>query len=263
MNSATVAVIGGSGSSALLSDAQIAETICISTPYGELSAPIVLAQLNGCQFYLVHRHGTKHTIPPHAINYRANIWALAELGAKAVIATATVGSINRTMNPSDLIIPDQLIDYTWGRDSTFFDGKSGEVGHLDMTCPYSLPLRKEIFNAAKSCGVNIAEGAVYAVTQGPRFETPAEINRIENDGGDLVGMTGMPEAALAAEKHLHYACIAMVVNHAAGRGGGQIESSALSEAFSAGISQMNAVLKTALPAVSSAELPGTDSVLRP
>ncbi len=263
MKSATVAVIGGSGSSVLLSDAQVIDRISMSTPYGEVSAPIVQAQLGDCPFYLVYRHGTNHTIAPHLINYRANIWALAQLGVSTVIATATVGSVNRNMNPGDLIVPDQLIDYTWGRESTFFDGSGGEVGHLEMTYPYSSPLRKEIIEAAKICDVKIANKAVYAITQGPRFETPAEVNRIENDGGDLVGMTGMPEAALAAEKHLHYACIAVVVNHAAGRSDGQIDSHNLHNAFASGADRLNAVLKTVVPQASRAEYPITASILRP
>jgi 5'-methylthioadenosine phosphorylase len=155
---------------------------------------------------------------PHRVNYRANIWALKQEGAREVVSVATVGGIRKDFVPGSLVVPDQIIDYTWGRASTFFDGPGDPVTHIDFTQPYSAALRARIIDAARGCGEPIAMRGVYAATQGPRLESAAEIDRLERDGADLVGMTGMPEAALAREAGLDYATVAVVVNHAAGRG---------------------------------------------
>ena len=164
------------------------------------------------------RHGEAHTIAPHQINYRANIWALKEAGATQIASVATVGGIRREFGPGVLVVPDQILDYTWGRASTFFEGAGAKVTHIDFTEPYSAMLRSRILAAATARGEVVATRAVYAATQGPRLETAAEIARLERDGADLVGMTGMPEAALAREAGLEYAALAVVANHAAGRG---------------------------------------------
>jgi 5'-methylthioadenosine phosphorylase len=164
------------------------------------------------------RHGYGHTIPPHEVNYRANLWALYEQGAKRVIAVASVGGIRADLIPGEIVIPDQIIDYTYGRPFTYFDGRERPVTHIDFTLPYSPVLRTQILTAAEKANVKCFDGGVYAATQGPRLETKAEINRLERDGADMVGMTGMPEAALARELGLSYAAIAVVVNYAAGRG---------------------------------------------
>jgi 5'-methylthioadenosine phosphorylase len=164
------------------------------------------------------RHGYGHTIPPHEVNYRANIWALREEGAAEIVSVASVGGIRADLGPGTLVIPHQIIDYTWGRRSTFFEGGDVPVSHVDFTRPYSEPLRQKLLAAARASGEPLLDGAVYAATQGPRLETAAEIDRLERDGADVVGMTGMPEAALARELDLPYATIAVVVNHAAGRG---------------------------------------------
>ena len=249
----SIAIIGGSGSALLLPDMIIDEQINIETPFGKPSSPIIRATSSGTQFYLLYRHGVGHSIPPHKINYRANIWALVELGIDVVVAIATVGGIRSSLKPGDLLLPDQLIDYTWGRESTFFDGEDGSVGHLEMTTPYSGQVRSALLKAADNCGVELADGGVCAVTQGPRFETPAEVNRIETDGGDVVGMTGMPEAALAAEKGLCYACVTLIVNPAAGRGDGQITDEEIRRSMERGIGNLNILLQETLDSVTSSE----------
>jgi 5'-methylthioadenosine phosphorylase len=164
------------------------------------------------------RHGYGHTIPPHEVNYRANIWALREEGATQVVSVASVGGIRADLGPGKLVVPHQIIDYTWGRRSTYFEGGDVPVTHVDFTRPYADAVRQKILGAARSCSEPVVDGAVYASTQGPRLESAAEIDRLERDGAEVVGMTGMPEAALARELDLPYATIAVVVNHAAGRG---------------------------------------------
>jgi 5'-methylthioadenosine phosphorylase len=167
------------------------------------------------------RHGYGHTIAPHEVNYRANLWALKDAGADTVVSVASVGGIRNDCLPGQLLLPHQVIDYTWGRASTYFEGAGVPVNHIDFTEPYSVELRKKLLKAAAACGEKIVDGGVYAATQGPRLETAAEINRIERDGADVVGMTGMPEAVLAREISLEYATIAVVANYAAGRGDSQ------------------------------------------
>jgi 5'-methylthioadenosine phosphorylase len=164
------------------------------------------------------RHGYGHTIAPHEVNYRANLWALRAEKVDAVVSVASVGSIRRDLGPGAIVIPDQIVDYTWGRPGTFFEGAGAQVTHIDFTHPYSAGLRSRLLAAARAAGETAVDGAVYATTQGPRLETAAEINRLERDGADLVGMTGMPEAALARELGLEYAALAVVANYAAGRG---------------------------------------------
>jgi 5'-methylthioinosine phosphorylase len=164
------------------------------------------------------RHGAGHTIPPHAVNYRANIWALHEVGVKNLLAIATVGGIASSLNAGDIVLPDQLIDYTHGRKNTYHDGIELPVKHIDFTEPYSNELRKTFMQAANNLGQTLIDGGVYACVQGPRLETAAEINKLERDGATIVGMTGMPEAVLARELGMYYAALCPVVNHAAGRG---------------------------------------------
>jgi len=212
-----LAILGGSGLSQLSS---LADTrhIAARTAYGEPSGPLTLGRIGGSEVLFLARHGDAHSIPPHQVNYRANIQALKDAGAKQIVAVATVGGIRSGYGPGVLVVPDQLIDYTWGRAATFFEGAGAPVTHVDFTEPYSAELRQRILAAARARGEPIADGGVYAATQGPRLETAAEIARLERDGADLVGMTGMPEAALAREAGLQYAALAVVANHAAGRG---------------------------------------------
>ena len=212
-----LAIIGGSGLSEL-APLNVKERRAVRTPYGEPSGALLFGTIHEKQIVFIARHGYGHTIPPHEVNYRANVWALREAGASAVISVASVGGIHADMRPGVLAVPHQVLDYTSGRSNTFFEGGDAPVTHIDFTEPFSQPLRAALLAAALACRESIIDGAVYATTQGPRLETAAEINRLERDGADLVGMTGMPEAALAREAELDYATLAVVANFAAGRG---------------------------------------------
>jgi 5'-deoxy-5'-methylthioadenosine phosphorylase len=211
-----LAVIGGSGLSQL-ANLDVSHREVLRTPYGEPSGAVIFGQIRGQPVAFLARHGYGHTIPPHEVNYRANLWALSQRGVAGVISVASVGSIRADLKPGDVVIPHQIIDYTWGRKSTFHDGRDGTVTHIDFTEPYDRALRARLIAAAQSAGVAVSDAAVYAATQGPRLETAAEIDRFERDGADVVGMTGMPEAALARELALPYAAISVVANYAAGR----------------------------------------------
>jgi 5'-methylthioadenosine phosphorylase len=213
-----LAVIGGSGLSQL-ANLEASERRAVSTPFGEPSGPLTLGRLSGQPIVFLARHGYGHTIAPHEVNYRANLWALKKAHVEAIVSVASVGGIRRDLGPGMLVLPHQIIDYTWGRRSTYFEGAGTEVRHIDFTEPYSAALRARILRAAADCGERVLDGSVYATTQGPRLESAAEIDRLERDGAEVVGMTGMPEAALARELELEYAAIAVVANHAAGRGG--------------------------------------------
>ena len=208
------AIMVGSGWDGMGSAASGAE---ITTRFGVPSAPVHRQQFGDHEVLTLARHGQGHVLPPHRINYRANILALKELGASAVIALNTVGVITAVAAPGEIALPDQLIDYTWGREQTLFDGHRGDVQHIDFSEPFSPRLRAALGEAADRSGVSCHKGGVYAATQGPRLETAAEVERLARDGADFVGMTVMPEASLAREAGLDYACIALIVNHAAGR----------------------------------------------
>ena len=215
-----LAIIGGSGLSQL-GNMEITQRKVVRTPYGEPSGALTLGRIAGSEVIFLARHGYGHTIAPHQVNYRANLWALKESGAKEIVSVASVGGIRKDLWPGVLLLPHQVIDYTWGRPSTFFESPGAPVDHIDFTEPYSRGLRARLLKAAAACGERITEQGVYAATQGPRLETAAEIDRLERDGADIVGMTGMPEAALAREIGLEYAPIAVVANYAAGRGESQ------------------------------------------
>lgn len=211
-----LAIIGGTGLTQL-ANLTITHRQVMRTPYGEPSGPMTFGTLREHEVLFIARHGYGHTIPPHLVNYRANLWALREQGARSVVAISSVGGIRADLTPGTLVVPDQIIDYTFGRASTFFDGTDKAVTHIDFTLPYSETLRKRILNSAQRAGEACLGGGVYAAFQGPRLETAAEVDRYERDGADMVGMTGMPEAALARELGLDYATLAVVVNDAAGR----------------------------------------------
>jgi 5'-methylthioinosine phosphorylase len=216
-----LAIIGGSGFTRL-EGLQITRREVVHTPYGEASAPLTHGLLGGRRIVFLPRHGAGHTIAPHKINYRANIWALRDIGARRVLAMAAVGGITPPMEPGSIVIPSQIIDYTYGRDNTFFETDLTEVTHIDFTDPYCAELRERLLHAGQSVGLMLVESGTYAATQGPRLETAMEIKRLERDGCDVVGMTGMPEAALAREMGLCYATCAVVANWAAGKGAGTI-----------------------------------------
>jgi len=212
-----LAIIGGSGLTQL-SSLEVGRRKVVRTPYGDPSGALTFGRIGACEVVFLARHGYGHTIVPHEVNYRANVWALREEGADSIISVASVGGIRNDIWPGTLVLPHQVIDYTWGRASTYFEGPGQPVNHIDFTEPYSRALRERILRAAAAIGERITDGGVYAATQGPRLETAAEITRLERDGADLVGMTGMPEAALARELGIEYAAIAVVANYAAGRG---------------------------------------------
>lgn len=211
-----LAVIGGSGLTQL-ANLDVSHREVVRTPYGEPSGALTFGQIGGRPVVFLARHGHGHTIPPHRVNYRANLWALSRREVTGIIAVAAVGSIRADLKPGDVVIPHQIIDYTWGRPSTFFDGEECAVTHVDFTEPYDRPLRDRLIAAARATGTAVSDSAVYATTQGPRLETAAEIDRLERDGADVVGMTGMPEAALARELGIPYAAINVIANYAAGR----------------------------------------------
>jgi 5'-methylthioadenosine phosphorylase len=211
-----LAVIGGSGLSQLAS-LEVTQRKVVRTPYGEPSGALTFGRIRGQGLVFLARHGYGHTVAPHEVNYRANLWALKEAGVEGVVSVASVGGIRRDAAPGVLLLPDQIIDYTWGRRATYFEGTGTPVTHVDFTEPYSPALRARILEAARACGEPVLDRATYAATQGPRLESAAEINRLERDGADIVGMTGMPEAALARELELPYAAIAVSANYAAGR----------------------------------------------
>ncbi len=211
-----LAVIGGSGLTQL-ANLDVSHREVLRTPYGEPSGAVIFGQICGRPVAFLARHGYGHTIPPHEVNYRANIWALCKRGALGIISVASVGSIRSDLKPGDVVIPHQIIDYTWGRKSTYHEGQECKVTHIDFTEPYDRLLRAQLIAAAGEVGIAVSSSAVYAATQGPRLETAAEINRLERDGADVVGMTGMPEAALAREMGVPYAAISVVANYAAGR----------------------------------------------
>lgn len=217
MSGIELAIIGGTGlyRLAALSDVQAVER---ETPYGAPSGPVRIGRLAGREVAFLARHGEGHSLPPHRVNYRANLWLLKELGARRVLAVNTVGGITDRYGPQVLGLPDQLIDYTHGRIASFWDGAGGEVLHVDFGDPYTASLRAAVLAAAGKAGVALVDGGCYGATQGPRLETRAEIARMRRDGCDLVGMTGMPEAGLARELGLDYACLAIVANWAAGCG---------------------------------------------
>jgi 5'-methylthioadenosine phosphorylase len=212
-----LAIIGGSGLTQLSSLEAVRREVA-RTPYGEPSGALTFGRLHEREVVFLARHGYGHTIPPHRVNYRANLWALKVAGAKGIVSVASVGGIRPDCTPGALVAPDQILDYTWGRASTFFDGIDAPVRHIDFTRPYDEGIRRRILDAAREAGETVIDGAVYAATQGPRLETSAEIDRFERDGADVVGMTGMPEAVLARELELPYAAINVAANYAAGRG---------------------------------------------
>lgn len=209
-------IIGGTGLTQL-ANLEITHRQVIRTPYGEPSGALTFGKIREHEVVFMARHGYGHSIPPHEVNYQANLWALHSQGVRNVVSIATVGGINPDYAPGAIVIPDQIIDYTHGRKATFYDGNGSSVTHVDFTEPYCEKMRQQCMRAASLAGEKFIDGGVYAAVQGPRLETAAEINRLDRDGATMVGMTGMPEAVLARELGLCYAAIAVVANHAAGR----------------------------------------------
>lgn len=241
-----LAIIGGSGLTQL-EGFQSSESHRIDTPYGAPSAPVSSGRLHGQELLFLPRHGAQHSLPPHLINYQANIFALHLAGADRIIAINTVGAIPASMPPGCLVFPHQIIDYTWGRLHTY----SGldKVEHVDFTHPYDAALQQQLIQAASALSLPHSPTGVYGCTQGPRLETKAEIDRLERDGCDLAGMTGMPEAALARELGLRYGCICLVVNPAAGRGNGLITMAEINQVLAAGMENVRRLLAQLLQSI--------------
>ncbi len=243
-----IAIIGGTGLTSL-QGLEITGREIIQTPYGEPSGILVRGNYCGQEVMFLPRHGPGHTIPPHKVNYRANIWALKEVGVSNVIAVNAVGGIRLDMEPGALVIPDQIIDYTWSRINTYFEDSLNNVVHVDFTEPYCASLRMHLIDGAEQAGLEVIDSATYAATQGPRLETTAEIDRLERDGCHIVGMTGMPEAVLARELDLCYASISVVVNRAAGRGEGEITMADIDKCLKSGIKNVRKLLEYSIPLI--------------
>ena len=248
-DNAMIAVIGGTG----LTEFQQGEVIASrQTAYGETSADLICSSIDNKSLVFLARHGNPHTIPPHKVNYRANLWALKQQGVKQIIAVNAVGGIAATMPAGCLVIPDQIIDYSYGREHSFYDGQcygegslnGGAAGleHVDFTYPFTERLRDALRQGAVNSSLEIVDGGVYGVTQGPRLETTAEINRMARDGCDIVGMTAMPEAGLARELGMDYASICLVVNPAAGRSEALITMDDIHRVIATGMGQVRSLL---------------------
>lgn len=244
-----LAIIGGTGL-ARLSDLKIVHKQMVNTPYGPASAPLIIGELGNESVIFIARHGHGHTIPPHKINYQANIWALKSLGVEQIIAVAAVGGITDKMAPKTIVIPDQLIDYTYGREHTFFSDDFNPDRHIDFTWPYTDRLRRAMLKSAENIReFNVIDGGVYGATQGPRLETAAEIDKLQKDGCDIVGMTGMPEASLARELEMDYATCAVVANWGAGRSEVEITMDEIEANLIDGMKSVRKLIETTLPLV--------------
>ncbi|OEC42726.1 methylthioadenosine phosphorylase [Pseudomonas sp. 1D4] len=241
------AIIGGTGLTQL-DGLSMKALLNPETPYGTPSAGIVQGEYAGREVLFLARHGHPHRIPPHQVNYRANLWALKHSGAEAIIAVNAVGGIAAGMGTGQLVVPHQVIDYTQGRIGTFFEGELDHVTHIDFSHPYDEPLRQKLLDALRRAGHAHSDYGVYGCTQGPRLETVAEIARMERDGCDIVGMTGMPEAALARELNLPYAALSLVVNPAAGKSTSIITMAEIEAALAAGIGKVRETLSLLLKA---------------
>jgi 5'-methylthioadenosine phosphorylase/5'-methylthioinosine phosphorylase len=237
-----LAIIGGTGLTQP-SDLTIIKRDNLTTPYGLPSADFITGTLNQKEVVFLARHGSPHSIAPHKINYRANIWGLKQLGVERIIAVAAVGGITEEMLPAHIVIPDQIIDYSHGRLHTFFEDENYPVTHIDFSYPYSQKLRSALITAAAKANINITPKGTYGCTQGPRLETAAEINRMEKDGCDVLGMTGMPEAALARELGMDYAAISVVANWAAGKTAGEITMAEIERHLHTGMAKIAQLLK--------------------
>ena len=240
-----VAIIGGTGLTRLEGLAIEGEEE-VDTPFGEPSAPLLRGRLEGREVLFLARHGNPHRIPPHKVNYRANLMALRQAGVGRVFAAAAVGGIAEFMGPAMVAVPDQIIDYTYGREHTFFADGLDHVTHIDFTEPYDSGLREALLTAAREAGVEAHDGGCYAATQGPRLESAAEIRRLRRDGCDMVGMTGMPEAALARELGIDYACCAVSANWGAGLSEGEITMEEIERCLEDGMEKVRRILRGAI-----------------
>ena len=250
--SSSVAVIGGSGFYRL-SESSTSKPFVheIKTPYGSESVRLYGEQIGTKSVWFIPRHGQEHAIAPHKINYRANLWALKKVGVKQIVAVNAVGGITQTMSPGSLCLPDQILDYSWGREHTYFDGsdtldESFFDNHIDFSWPYNKSLGLMLAQAAQDLGIKLSNSGTYACMQGPRLETAAEVRKLKNDGADIVGMTGMPEAALARELGIDYSCVALVVNWGAGLTESVISLEEIKQVLADGVDDIRRILLKAL-----------------
>lgn len=235
----TIGLIGGTG----LDNWGFSEqALQIETPFGSPSGQIRIFDFPACRLLFLPRHGQAHSISPHKVNYQANVFALRQAGAEFIIAVNAVGGIGKSYPPGTLVVPSQVVDYTWGRAHSFSDDPDFPLNHFDFTEPFTQSLREQLLKAAYTAGVSVVDGACIAVTQGPRLETAAEIDRLEEDGSDLVGMTTMPEAALAREIGLDYASIGVVSNWAAGKSAQAITMADIDQTLGAAMHSVRQVL---------------------
>ena len=241
-----IAIIGGTGLTSIKGFEETKKEV-VSTPFGKTSSPLIQGNLFGKNVCFLARHGTNHTIPPHKINYRANIWSLKNAGIEKIISVNAVGGIRNDMQPSVLIIPDQIIDYTTSRINTFFEENLSDVVHIDFTKPFCEKLRQSIINVAEDKKIEVVAEGTYAATEGPRLETGAEVNRLERDGCHLIGMTCMPEAALAREQELCYASISVVANLAAGRGTEDLNMDMIEKNLNKGLERVHQLIEAVIP----------------
>ena len=242
----SLAIIGGTGL-ARMDGLTVTRREMVKTPYGAPSCPIVFGEMEGCELAFLPRHGSTHRIPPHRVNYCANIWALNSVGIQRIIAVGAVGGIAKECSVGSIVVPDQIIDYTYDRESTYFDGGDDPVEHIDFSYPYNATLRKSLIDGARSVSnINVVDSGTYGATRGPRFETVAEVQRMARDGCTIAGMTGMPEASLAAELKIAYACMAVVVNAAAGISDQPLDAKSLQPAVADGMQKARQVLHAAL-----------------
>lgn len=240
-----IGIIGGTGLSAM-SGINNGTTKKLDTLYGEPSCELVEGKLGEKEVVFLARHGNPHTIPPHLVNYQANITALKKVGVTKIIAVNAVGGIHPEMGPPKVVVPDQIIDYTYERSQSFFEENLDHVTHVDFSYPYSEPMRQTLIQAGKELGIEVVTFGTYGCTQGPRLETAAEIKRMERDGCDLVGMTAMPEAVLARELNLDYASLCVSVNWAAGKTENIITMDEINQALSEGIANVVDILKLSI-----------------
>lgn len=238
-------VIGGTGLTTL-SNLDILHQTKADTPYGDPSSELIIGKVSDRQVAFLARHGEIHNIPPHKVNYRANLWALKSIGVKNIIAVNAVGGIREDMLPGSLVIPDQIIDYTSSRTNTFFETDLAHVTHIDFSYPYDANLSQSVKQTADACGIAVIQGATYAATEGPRLETAAEIQRLKKDGCDIVGMTGMPEAALARELEINYVSICVNANWGAGLSDELISMEAIEKNLLGGMEKVRTLLSELL-----------------
>lgn len=239
----TVALVGGTGLTEL---DDYAETIEMETPYGLPSAPLRVVETSPVRVIFLPRHGNPHRFPPHRVNYRANMWALREAGADHVLAVYAVGGIHEPYRPAALALPDQLIDYSWGREHTYSDSDSAPLVHVDFTNPYEGPMRQTLLQAAQKSSLDIVDGGCIGVFQGPRLESSAEVEKARRDGCDMAGMTALPETGLARELGLDYAGLAVISNWGAGVKNERLSEADIAETLQEPMARVRKLLKTVI-----------------